>query len=265
MSARNECCARAATSAGLLAALFWMGTAAAEPLSILAPGTRPALMFDQYLRDQGPVQDQADVSSDSEQLPPQLRRQVVPYASNEPVGTVIIDTAHTYLYYVMGQGRAMRYGIGVGRDGFRWSGVETISRTAEWPDWIPPAEMISRQPYLPRFVGGGPGNPLGARALYLGNTQYRVHGTNDPSSIGKRVSSGCIRMTNDDVIDLFSRVKIGTKVVVLSDLAHRGLTTATAVKPAVQSRVSSPVERASVSVPATSSASGATGNAFRLY
>ena len=116
---------------------------------------------------------------------------------------------------MLGQGRAIRYGVGVGREGFTWSGVQTVSRKAEWPDWHPPAEMIARQPYLPRFMAGGPGNPLGARAMYLGNSQYRIHGTNDPSTIGKFVSSGCIRLTNEDVADLFSRVDVGTKVVVL--------------------------------------------------
>ena len=127
----------------------------------------------------------------------------------------MIDTGNTALYYVLGQGRAVRYGVGVGREGFTWSGVQTISRKAEWPDWHPPAEMIARQPYLPRFMAGGPGNPLGARAMYLGTSQYRIHGTNDPSTIGKFVSSGCIRLTNEDVADLFSRVDVGTKVVVL--------------------------------------------------
>ena len=133
----------------------------------------------------------------------------------EPAGTIIIDTPHTFLYLTLGDGKALRYGIGVGRQGFTWSGVETISRKAEWPDWIPPAEMVARQPYLPRWVGGGPGNPLGARALYLGNTDYRIHGTNDPTTIGKHVSSGCIRLQNADVIDLYERVGIGTRVVVL--------------------------------------------------
>ncbi len=144
-----------------------------------------------------------------------LRRQVVAYAADQPPGTIIIDTAHTFLYLTLGGGKAIRYGIGVGRQGFTWSGVETISRKSEWPDWIPPAEMIARQPYLPRWVGGGPGNPLGARALYLGNTAYRIHGTNNPASIGKHVSSGCIRMRNADVIELYDRVNIGAKVVVL--------------------------------------------------
>jgi lipoprotein-anchoring transpeptidase ErfK/SrfK len=146
---------------------------------------------------------------------PALRRQVVSHASDEPPGTIIIDTTHAFLYLTLGSGRALRYGIGVGRAGFTWSGIETISRKTEWPDWIPPAEMIARQPYLPRWVGGGPGNPLGARALYLGNTAYRIHGTNDPKSIGRHVSSGCIRLRDEDVIDLYDRVGIGTKVVVL--------------------------------------------------
>jgi lipoprotein-anchoring transpeptidase ErfK/SrfK len=144
-----------------------------------------------------------------------LRRQVVEYRTGEAPGTIIIDTPNTYLYLVLGNGKAMRYGIGVGRDGFTWSGTQSISRKAEWPDWTPPAEMIARQPYLPRYMAGGEGNPLGARAMYLGNTIYRIHGTNDPSTIGGHVSSGCIRLTNEDVSDLYSRVKIGTKVVVL--------------------------------------------------
>jgi lipoprotein-anchoring transpeptidase ErfK/SrfK len=148
-------------------------------------------------------------------VPERLRRAVIAYDTREAPGTVIIDTGNTALYYVLGQGRAIRYGVGVGREGFTWAGVQTISRKAEWPDWYPPSEMIRRQPYLPRFVAGGPGNPLGARAMYLGNSEYRIHGTNDPSTIGKFVSSGCIRLTNEDVTDLFSRVNIGTKVVVL--------------------------------------------------
>ena len=129
--------------------------------------------------------------------------------------TIIIDTPNTYLYLVLGHGQAMRYGIGVGRDGFTWSGVQSITRKSEWPDWIPPAEMIARQPYLPRYMAGGPGNPLGARAMYLGGTVYRIHGTNAPGTIGTHVSSGCIRLTNEDVADLYSRVNVGTKVVVL--------------------------------------------------
>ena len=158
---------------------------------------------------------QPDQSGDGADLSPSLQRQVVSYPSNEPAGTIVIDTSHAFLYLTLGGGRAMRYGIGVGRQGFTWSGTETIVRKAEWPDWFPPAEMVARQPYLPRFVAGGPGNPLGARAMYLGNTDYRIHGTNDPSSIGKHMSSGCIRLLNADVIDLYSRVGIGTKVIVL--------------------------------------------------
>jgi lipoprotein-anchoring transpeptidase ErfK/SrfK len=176
--------------------------------SMQSPRYEPAMP--QY----APQEDQSgDVATD--ELPAPLRRQVVSYPTGEPAGTIIIDTPHTYLYLTLGGGQALRYGIGVGREGFTWSGVETIVRKAEWPDWIPPAEMVARQPYLPRWVGGGPGNPLGARALYLGNTDYRIHGTNDPTTIGKHVSSGCIRLQNADVIDLFSRVGVGTKVVVL--------------------------------------------------
>jgi lipoprotein-anchoring transpeptidase ErfK/SrfK len=149
-----------------------------------------------------------------------LQRQVVNYATNEAPGTIVIDTPHTFLYLVLGNGKALRYGIGVGRQGFTWSGTQTISRKAEWPDWYPPSEMIARQPYLPRFVAGGPSNPLGARALYLGHSEYRIHGTNDPTTIGHHVSSGCIRLTNADVMDLFGRVGVGTKVVVLPQTAR---------------------------------------------
>jgi len=151
----------------------------------------------------------------TKELAPHLRRTVVNFQSREPVGTIVIDTPNTYLYFVMGNGKAMRYGIGVGRDGFTWAGAEKVSRMAEWPDWHPPTEMIERQPYLPRFMAGGEGNPLGARALYLGKTLYRIHGTNQPSTIGTFVSSGCIRLTNDDIADLYQQVKVGTRVVVL--------------------------------------------------
>lgn len=167
----------------------------------------------------GLSEEEGDVSS---VLPQRLRRAVVAYSTREAPGTVVIDTGNTALYYVLGGNRAIRYGVGVGREGFTWSGVQTISRKAEWPDWHPPAEMIARQPYLPRFMAGGPSNPLGARAMYLGASEYRIHGTNDPSTIGKFVSSGCIRLTNEDVADLFSRVNVGTKVVVLpKTAAHR--------------------------------------------
>jgi lipoprotein-anchoring transpeptidase ErfK/SrfK len=148
-------------------------------------------------------------------VPGRLVRQVVDYVSHEAPGTVVIDTGDTFLYLVLNPRQAMRYGIGVGREGFTWSGEQAVARKTEWPDWRPPADMLSRQPYLPRFMAGGPGNPLGARAMYLGETEYRIHGTNKPDTIGKRVSSGCIRLTNEDVEDLYERVKIGAKVIVL--------------------------------------------------
>ena len=150
------------------------------------------------------------------ELPSQFRRTLVDYYTKEPAGTIIVDTPNTHLYLTLGNGKALRYGIGVGREGFTWSGSEKVSRMAEWPDWNPPEQMIERQPYLPRFMAGGEGNPLGARALYLGDTLFRIHGTNQPSTIGTFVSSGCIRLTNDDITDLYKRVKVGTRVVVLS-------------------------------------------------
>jgi lipoprotein-anchoring transpeptidase ErfK/SrfK len=160
-----------------------------------------------------PPEEQPDAAP--AQLPPNLRRQEVAFVTKEPPGTIVVDTPNTYLYYVLGNGRAIRYGVRVGREGFTWTGVQKIRKKTEWPDWYPPPEMIERQPYLPRFMAGGPGNPLGARAMYLGNTVYRIHGTNQPSTIGKFVSSGCIGMLNEDVSDLFDRVKVGTRVVVL--------------------------------------------------
>ena len=144
-----------------------------------------------------------------------LRRATVDYPTNEAPGTVIVDTQNTYLYYVLGSGKAIRYGIGVGREGFTWSGVKTVERKSEWPDWTPPPEMIARSPYLPRFMAGGVTNPLGARAMYLSGSFYRIHGTNAPSTIGSRATAGCIRMANDDVIDLYDRIRVGAKVVVL--------------------------------------------------
>ena len=146
---------------------------------------------------------------------PQFERQRVDYQGTEVPGTVVIDTPNHFLYLVEGGGRAMRYGIGVGRPGFTWSGVHSVSAKREWPDWVPPKEMLERQPYLPHIMSGGPNNPLGARAMYLGSTLYRIHGSNEPWTIGRNVSSGCIRMRNTDVIDLYERVKVGTKVVVL--------------------------------------------------
>jgi len=149
-----------------------------------------------------------------EQLPPQFQRQVVFFRTAEAPGTIIVDTPSRYLYLVQGNSRALRYGIGVGRDGFQWSGLVNVTRKQEWPDWTPPPEMIQRQPYLPRFMAGGPGNPMGARALYLGTTVYRLHGTNAPETIGSAVSSGCFRLVNPDIIDLYDRVPLGTKVVI---------------------------------------------------
>jgi len=161
-----------------------------------------------------PPEDQPE-AGEPKALSPELQKQLVDYTGKEPAGTIVIDTAHTFLYLTLGNGKALRYGIGVGREGFTWAGTERISRMKEWPDWFPPAEMIERQPYLPRMMAGGNGNPLGARALYLGNTLYRIHGTNQPSTIGQYVSSGCIRLLNKDIEDLFSRVQVGTRVVVL--------------------------------------------------
>ena len=193
------------------AAMFWMGSAAAGPLPSYPRNS--AALFASVMQDPTPVEE----SESTETLTPDLQRQVVNYATPAAAGTIIIDTAHTYLYYVLGDGKAIRYGIGVGRDGFTWSGAQTVTRMAEWPDWTPPQEMIERQPYLPRWMAGGKGNPLGARAIYLGSTVYRIHGTNAPATIGTRVSSGCIRLTNADVTDLYSRVTVGTKIIVLSN------------------------------------------------
>jgi lipoprotein-anchoring transpeptidase ErfK/SrfK len=153
----------------------------------------------------------------SANLPEEFQKQLVFYRSLQPPGTIIIDTQERHLYLIQDQTHALRYGIGVGRDGFTWQGLLQISRKAEWPDWHPPPEMIERQPYLPRFMAGGPGNPLGARAMYLGNTVYRIHGTNAPETIGQAVSSGCFRLVNDDVTDLYSRVQVGTHVIVRQD------------------------------------------------
>lgn len=148
------------------------------------------------------------------ELPPELRRTSVFYRSDYPSGTIIVNTADRYLFLIVDHQRALRYGIGVGRDGFQWGGTHKITRKAEWPDWTPPPEMIERQPYLPRFMAGGPGNPMGARALYIGTTVYRIHGTNAPETIGQAVSSGCFRLVNEDIMDLYERVPVGTKVIV---------------------------------------------------
>jgi lipoprotein-anchoring transpeptidase ErfK/SrfK len=197
-----------ALTAGAMAFCAFSGSAAAAPLE---------LPFLTLPTQSAPPSMQSAPSDEGTavEMPARLKRQIVSYATREAPGTVIIDTPNTYLYYVLGGGQAIRYGIGVGRDGFTWSGTQSVTKKAEWPDWTPPPEMIARQPYLPRHMAGGPGNPLGARAMYLGGTVYRIHGTNAPGTIGTHVSSGCIRLTNADVTDLYSRVNVGTKVIVL--------------------------------------------------
>ena len=203
---------RAAAFGGLaIGVVAFSGAAAAAPLSLFPFIMEPPVQSAPPAMQSAPSENE----SASAELPARLKRQIVSYATREAPGTVIIDTPNTYLYYVLGGGQAIRYGIGVGRDGFTWSGTQSITKKAEWPNWTPPAEMIARQPYLPRFMAGGPGNPLGARAMYLGGTVYRIHGTNAPGTIGTHVSSGCIRLTNRDVADLYSRVNVGTKVIVL--------------------------------------------------
>ena len=148
-------------------------------------------------------------------MDPRYQKQIVEYPTKEQPGTVVIDTNNRFLYYVQGGGKAIRYGVGVGRPGFEWAGVKSVSEKKEWPDWRPPAEMLARRPELPTYMAGGPANPLGARAIYLGSSLYRIHGSNEPETIGTAVSSGCIRMRNEDVIDLYGRVKVGTKVIVI--------------------------------------------------
>jgi lipoprotein-anchoring transpeptidase ErfK/SrfK len=168
-----------------------------------------------YAEQQNDPGDQPGLMADnSYQLDPEWQKQMVYYRTTEAPGTIIISTAERHLYLIQPGGRALRYGIGVGRDGFQWQGLLSITRKAEWPDWTPPPEMIARQPYLPRFMAGGPGNPLGARAMYLGTTVYRIHGTNQPWTIGTKISSGCFRLVNADVSDLYGRVPVGTKVIV---------------------------------------------------
>jgi lipoprotein-anchoring transpeptidase ErfK/SrfK len=204
---------RRAAAFGALAigAIAFSGAAVASPLPLFPFILTPPMPSAPPPVQAAPSDDEGTVV----EMPARLKRQIVNYATREAAGTVIIDTPNTYLYYVLGGGQAIRYGIGVGRDGFTWSGVQSVTKKAEWPDWTPPPEMIARQPYLPRQMAGGPGNPLGARAMYLGGTIYRIHGTNAPQTIGTRVSSGCIRLTNEDVTDLYSRVNVGTKVIVL--------------------------------------------------
>jgi lipoprotein-anchoring transpeptidase ErfK/SrfK len=194
------------------------GSAAAAPLPLFPFFMTPPVQSAPHVQTEPQA---ADEERSTFELPARFKRQVVSYPTREAPGTVIIDTPNTYLYLVLGNGHAMRYGIGVGRDGFTWSGVQTITKKAEWPAWTPPPDMIARQPYLPRHMAGGPGNPLGARAMYLGGTVYRIHGTNAPETIGTHVSSGCLRLTNTDVADLYSRVNVGTRVIVLPTTDRR--------------------------------------------
>jgi len=194
---------------------------AAMPVYATAPGAEPLLEDNPYR--QAPAAPRLQRASLSVPAPmpavhgfdSRYERQSVDYGGGHRPGTVVIDTPSKYLYLVQENGKALRYGIGVGRPGFEWAGVKSITRKAEWPDWTPPAEMLKRRPDLPRFMKGGEDNPLGARALYLGSSLYRIHGTNEPSTIGQAVSSGCIRMRNQDVIDLYERVRVGAKVIVI--------------------------------------------------
>jgi lipoprotein-anchoring transpeptidase ErfK/SrfK len=208
---------RIAVAAALAAFVIYdAAIARAEPLGYAPWFGQHGPIFQQVM----PDRENANVPGETREIPARFRRQIVDYPTREAPGTIVIDTPRTRLYYVLGGGKAVSYGIGVGREGFTWSGVQSIARKSEWPDWTPPEEMLQRQPYLPRFMAGGSSNPLGARAMYLGNTIYRIHGTNAPETIGSHVSSGCIRMVNADVIDLYNRANIGTKVVVLPDRPH---------------------------------------------
>ena len=188
-----------------LRSLIWMSMAV---IGLILP-TLPS-----YAQQQDAGDEPGLVADEGYQLDPEWQKQAVLYRTTEAPGTIIVSTAERHLYLIQPGGRAIRYGIGVGRDGFQWQGLLSITRKAEWPDWTPPPEMIARQPYLPRFMAGGPGNPLGARAMYLGATVYRIHGTNQPGTIGTKISSGCFRLVNTDVADLYGRVPVGTKVIV---------------------------------------------------
>lgn len=183
----------------LLAGLSAMAAASAAKAYEIDPLTRLPLMADT-----DPSKAQATA----------IPREIVSYDGRQRPGTIVINTSERRLYFVLSDGKAVRYGVGVGRPGFDWAGSQSITRKAEWPSWTPPAQMLKRRPDLPRFMPGGPENPLGARAMYLGSTLYRIHGSNEPETIGQAVSSGCIRMLNEDVIDLYERVRVGTRVVV---------------------------------------------------
>ena len=194
---------------GLRSFAVWIG--AAVLCTVCAHAQAQPSLFTPTIQDVDPGIDHGNSST---LLPEEFERQAVYYRSQHPVGTIIVDTRERHLYLIQSETLALRYGIGVGREGFTWAGLLNISRKVEWPDWRPPPEMLERQPYLPRFMAGGPGNPLGARAMFLGSTVYRIHGTNAPETIGHAVSSGCFRLVNDDVIDLYSRVPVGTRVIV---------------------------------------------------
>jgi lipoprotein-anchoring transpeptidase ErfK/SrfK len=194
---------------------FLFGERGPEPLSVPPPYNEPRRTAPMYISTAPAGQPYMEQPRPQIAQDPRYLRQLVDYHGPEAPGTVIIDTPRRLLFLVEGDGKAVRYGIGVGRPGFTWAGTHAISLKKEWPDWRPPDEMLRRQPYLPPFMAGGPNNPLGARALYLGSTLYRIHGSNEPWTIGQMVSSGCIRMRNEDVIDLYDRVKVGTKVMVI--------------------------------------------------
>src|SRR3954454_20183805 len=239
----------------LAATILCSAQASADPLAMNDPNFPFGSIFQQVVREPAPqaMPEESVTEEPSGVVPERFRRQLVNYNTSEPAGTIIIDTPNTYLYLVLGQGRAIRYGIGVGREGFTWAGTQTIARKQEWPDWHPPVAMIARQPYLPRFMAGGPGNPLGARAMYLGSTEYRIHGTNAPQTIGQRVSSGCIRLTNEDVSDLYSRVNVGTKVVVLPNSGAHPVAQATHIR---SSAPPAPMTRTSLTAPGTTNGTG---------
>ena len=193
----------------------WLALPAAFTIALLALAAHAQTrVFRDYQITMQVEEEPGVVPDENYEVPENYARKVVFYRTSEPVGTIIVETGERALYLVMPENRALRYGIGVGRDGFQWKGLLKVSHKAEWPDWRPPPEMIDRQPYLPRFMAGGAGNPLGARALYLGSSVYRIHGTNQPHTIGEAVSSGCFRLVNNDVIDLYERVPVGTRVVV---------------------------------------------------
>lgn len=201
---------------GGLLQLLLTGSTSSTPAYAGVETPAPQTLGAQYVAPQRVAALAPGVAAPQMAMPgPEFQKQEVDYDGPERAGTIVIDTPNKFLFLVEPNHKALRYGIGVGRPGFEWSGVKSVSRKAEWPDWTPPPEMLLRRPELPRHMDGGPENPLGARAMYLGSSMYRIHGTNEPWTIGQNVSSGCIRMMNDDVIDLYERVKVGAKVIVM--------------------------------------------------